>query len=463
MGTNSKQTPRGSSRQARPRRIGRALLPICCATWLGGCATPPAFVRWPEAPQAMQESAHTLDKGRSYANQVRKSYEDAVAKFVEGQTHSANGLLGLGALATLLMASNAHKDAYLGTAFVGGTGYAYANMNLSSQRANIHMKAIEAIQCAKLAVSPLGMYEKDRQALHQALEDLTRSIHGVRDAQAELRDAVKNSPSEKTRVDGFLASADAAVEEAVKARSAGQKLYVSSGLASDRMIEAVDNIHIQVQQTALKAIPDLASVTPVIAGLASFANAFVPGVDVAAYIGTRRSAPTASLSGGKNISAPPAQNQIRSKLSALSVLDTDVEKAANGLLKQVDLLQVSTVQVLAQYAHADGALKPDALKACGIGDIPFPLQVKEAKQRFKAGMAASKTVVVSGGVQPYVVIAQDGAPKGVVVTQPRPFDSLIQIAIGNDAEATPLPLTYLVMDAAKPPNTQAISLEIVKP
>ena len=98
---------------------------------------------------------------------------------MKAQGDLSNVLLGTGALATVLAVAKVHRDALLGTAFFGGTAYAFGNQNLSKQRALVHLAGVDAINCAKRAVSPLAMTNDEQQGLDTALSEVEKGVQTV--------------------------------------------------------------------------------------------------------------------------------------------------------------------------------------------------------------------------------------------------------------------------------------------
>ena len=145
------------SKMNRWLRSASIALPITIvmigATSLSGCAFSP-LVSWPR-PELRTSPLPLVDAQR-YAEEARRAYRAARDKHVQAMTGLNSGLLGLGVLGTALAVAKAHRDALLGTAFIGASAYAFGQQNLNVQHRLVYEAGIEAIGCAKDAVQPLA-------------------------------------------------------------------------------------------------------------------------------------------------------------------------------------------------------------------------------------------------------------------------------------------------------------------
>lgn len=439
---------------------------------LAGCASPPQIVRWQPPPAAATPTgANTLDAGRAYADAARNAYQQAVADHVTAQGSLANGLLGTGALATLLAASTAHRDAVLGTAFLGGTAYAYGNMNLSKQRALVHLAGVEALNCAKRAVAPLGMPVTEMDALNSRLTRLDSQLRALNTARGGVRAALtadlRDNPAAAPTVaaaDAAMASATSAAEAAKPVQASARKLAVQARGASDQLMQAVDRIDAAIVRATMDTLPDLSAVPKVIGGLAGFAASFAPGAGLDTLINDavakRSQADAKAQSGGLKTDGSTEAAKDLPKAAKPAGLD-ELVKATNQLANATDAL-MQTVDALKSRVDAhETSLVADQLRDCGIGDIAFPLRASSDKMVFVPGTAATKTIALSGGTKPYVVELQGSAVDGLTLKAPAPFESRVQVSITDKVKAQTLSL--LVMDSSNPMKTIDLPIEISAP
>ena len=436
------------TRAPAPRHLQLGLIAVFAAA-LAGCAGP-KIARWSAPPASVSTVPTNLDAGRAYADAARNAYQDEVASFVDSQGSTANLLLGTGALAMLLAASSGvHRDALLGTAFFGGTAYAFGNMNLSKQRALVHLAGVEAINCAKRAVAPLAMTITEQTAFDAALLALERNVRSVNSARAGLRRAVgpDTTAGQREAADAALTAAAAAVESAQRVQVSGRKLAISARSAGDQLIQAVDKIDASVIRAGMETLPDLTSVPRIVAGLSGFAASFAPGAGIDTAI--------------NNAIAQRPKAQSRAVGSAAS---NEFGIAMDELAGAIDSLLEATAVVQARLAGHESALVSDALKDCGVTDIAFPLRASSERIVFAGAGASSKSVVLSGGTKPYVVELQDSAIEGLTLKSPAPFESRLQVSISAAVKA-PQTASVLVMDSSNPMKTLQLPIEIgtVKP
>jgi len=443
---------------------------LALAALLAGCASPPQIVRWQPPPAAATPTgANTLDAGRAYADAARNAYQQAVADHVAAQGSLANGLLGTGALTTLLAASTAHRDAVLGTAFLGGTAYAYGNMNLSKQRALVHLAGVEALNCAKRAVAPLGMPVTEMDALNgqlTMLDSQLRAMNTTRGAvrtalTAELRDNPAAAPT-VAAADAAMAAATSAAEAAKPVQASARRLAVQARSASDQLMQAVDRIDAAIVRATMDTLPDLSAVPKVIGGLAGFAASFAPGAGLDTLINdalAKRSQADAKAQSGGLKTTDGGTDAVGDKQKAARPAGLDeLVKATNQLANATDAL-MQTVDALKSRVDAhETSLVADQLRDCGIGDIAFPLRASSDKMVFVPGTAATKTIALSGGTKPYVVELQGSSVDGLTLKAPAPFESRVQVSITDKVKAQTLSL--LVMDSSNPMKTIDLPIEI---
>jgi len=435
--------------------LRRGLISLCVLAQ-AGCAGP-QIVRWSAPAGEPKPPSTNLDAGRAYADAARDAYQQAVADHVKAQGGLSNVLLGVGALATVLAVAKVHRDALLGTAFFGGTAYAYGNQNLSKQRALVHLAGVDAINCAKRAVSPLAMTTVEQQGLDTALSDLDKGVQAVNKARGVLRQAMPAGleAKDRTAVDAALAASATAVETAQRVQASGRLLSASARSAGDQLRQTVDRIDSAVVRASMETIPDLSAVPKVIAGLSGFAASFAPGAGIDNAINNavadRAKANNAKAQGGsaKRGIAPATGSSPEQRM----------DQAMDALETATDALLAAASAVQARMVGHESALVADALKDCGVTDVAFPLRASHDRIAFAGGAAATKSVALSGGTKPYVVELQDSAVDGVALKAPAPFESRLQVSITKDVKP-PQTFSLLVMDSSNPMRTLVLPVEV---
>lgn len=444
-------------------KLGRPIRPwlrcgliSLCVLAQAGCAGP-QIVRWSAPAGSPKPPSTNLDAGLAYADAARDAYQQAVADHVKAQGDLSNVLLGTGALATVLAAAKVHRDALLGTAFFGATAYAFGNQNLSKQRALVHLAGVDAINCAKRAVSPLAMSIDEQQGLDAALSDTETGVQAVNKARGVLRQAIPAGldPTDRTAVDAALAASATAVETAQRVLASGRRLSASARSASAQLRQTVDRIDSAVVRASMETIPDLSAVPKVIAGLSGFAASFAPGAgidiainnamaDRAKALSTKAQSGRAGRGNAPAVAASPEQR---------------MDQAMDALETATDALLAAASAVQSWMVGHEAALVGDALKDCGVTDVAFPLRASSERIAFAGGAAATKSAALSGGTKPYVVELQDSAVDGVTLKAPAPFESRLQISITKDVKP-PQTFSVLVMDSSNPMRTLVLPVEV---
>lgn len=440
-----------------PVRWGLALL--LAAVQLG-CANT-QMVRWTAPTDGPKSQPTNLDPARAYADAARKAYQDAVAAYSQTQGSVSDALLGLGALGTALAVAKVHRDALLGTAFIGGTAYAYGNLNLSKQRALVHLEGVNAINCAKRAISPLAMTTVEQASLESALTTLDAGLIRVNNARAQVRLAItpqiQAMKAEMAATDAAMSASSTATEMAQRAMASGRQLATGVRGAGDRLIQTVDKIDALVTRASLDTLPDLTALPKVIGGLSGFAAGVVPGAGIDTLINgalaDRAKAAGAKSQAGKARVGDDAL-AATSAAAALKALDT----ATDALAEATDLLLAAAANVQARLLGHESALVADALRDCGVLDVAFALRASSDKLSFAGGAAATKSLVLSGGTKPYVVELQDSPAEGLTVKSPAPFETRVQVAITDKTPKQTFSL--LVMDSSNPMKTVTVMIEV---
>jgi hypothetical protein len=427
---------------------------LIAATLMGGCATS-RLPHWEPIP--VTGSQVTISEARAYAQRARGAYVQALETEVNAQSNVGNALIGVGTLSAALAAFKAHRDALVGTALLGGAGYAYGQWNISRQRQLVYIAGMDAVNCAVAATNPFDHSEEDRRNLRTALAELETALNRYGSVADAVSAAAANLPQDETTA-AERAGAAAAVAAASKLASDGQQVLaggrqtlVKLQRVGGELMAAVDRVGNAVNKAILDTIPDLASIPKVVGSLGTYAGHFAPGAAIDTQIQKRFAtyAPPATDDSGRSgrsgrgstRSADP-DRQLAKAIAALQAASTDLG-----------------FKITSARAHAmayDAPAPSTALASCGV-TIAFPLAASPTSLTLKGKVEQTYTIVLRGGTKPYSVQQQGALPTGVTVKPPIPFDSAIVVATTNALEHAKA-FSLLVLDSANPPA--AISLEI---
>ena len=441
-----------------PRRFAIRAIVVACAASLAACASP--IVRW-QAPSGTEEKPQTLAYARAYAATAREAYRSEIASQFNASNNLGAGLIGLGSLVAALAAGSAHRDAILGTTLLGGTAYAVGQWNLRPQRLLIYQAGVEGMNCALAAVIPLSMSDTDLGSLRAGLADIearvgstNAAIDVAAAALAPLRSRLE--PTDIARDDAILTAAADAVVLANKVLPAGRQLAARVQRVGLELISTVDRIAAAVDKAVQSTLPDLSSVPKIVAGLAGNAGSFAPGSGVEASL------KDALANAGITPKSGSLIDQNASAEAKARKLETDdLETKLVAVDKQRRELLAAVAGVQARISAVDSSATADALKSCGVADLPLGLKLTADKLSFPGGTDASKAFVISGGNKPYVLELLDSPVDGLSVKGPVPGESRAQVSVTQALASGSFSL--LVMDSSAQMQTQKVSIEVGAP
>jgi len=425
---------------------------VCCiAAFTSACSVNPV-VSW-TPPTRTGQPATNLDYALAYAQNVQDAYKSEISRQAAMSSNLANGLVATGALALAFAVGKAHRDALAGVALLGGTGYALGNMNLNKQRLLVLQAGHEAIGCARKAVIPLRMTDPERGVIEKALADLDAASPLLDVSAARERvafEAYKKSGGSLASDEAARASAAIQVATDVTAAVAGASgsgrvLVTQSRQAGDNLIAAVDKIDQAITRANLDSLPDLTSVSKVIAGLAGFAAQIAPGTGVEKIVSAGLAARNESLKSGKSGAGDASD--------ALTAATLELEKNTAAVQTQLRIVQ----SYLLAYQPGNAAL--EALKECGVTDAYFPLKASVEKLVFATASDATKSFALTGGAKPYVVELADSQIAGLSVKGPAPFETRVVVSVSKDVVKSQS-ASILVMDSSNPMKTLHIPITI---
>ena len=443
------------------RNSSRALstmLVMISATSLSGCAVSP-LVSWPRPGQTT--SPLPLADAQRYAEEARKAYREARDKHVQATTGLNSGLLGLGVLGTAFAVAKAHRDALLGTAFVGASAYAFGQQNLNGQHLLVYEAGIEAIGCAKDAMRPLAMSIGDRAALEAAMIGLDRALVKTSSARAHASAALaawQATDPEKNDLEtvagASIAASGTSIDVGLVNVTSGRLLIRRADEAGDTLVSAVERIDDAVNKAVTATLPDPSSVFKVIAGLPGFAAGIVPGSDAAI------SAAITKSSAGLTPEVAPQAGQLGKGGAVNFNQGAALYRAIAALDEATDGLRLALANVNGRLPTEESLKGLQSVKDCGLSDVSFAMKVVPAAPSITAGADRKTSFTISGGTPPYHVDLQVTPVKGVTLVSPKPVDKTAFFEITKDAMAGTVPV--VVMDASKPSKTMVLSVEVLK-
>jgi hypothetical protein len=443
-------------------RTGRKVACMISVAALCGCAVNP-IARW-EPPKSSDVPSYTLDYAKTYAQYARRAYQQTIDQQTRMTSDLSSGLIGLGAVIAGLALSNAHRDAIVGGALIGGTAYALGNWNFSKQRLLVYQAGVESINCALRAVAPLDMSDADLGQLNLALAEVEITVPEVQKVTDRARSnlaklAERGLTSDRIRsADAAIAEADRSVVVANAVLVAGRQLSTKVRRAGTELINTIDRIGAAVDKAALDTLPDLSAVPKVIGGLAGFAGGFAPGAGLeqsiplalASYDKTQKTT-TQGLGGIKDASGKALLGPSQQEVSALN---TDIQT----MVAQAQKLATSASRVRARVSGYEGAAA-DGLNDCGVAEISTMLRVIPEKVVFTGGADETNNIMVSGGKKPYVAILQQMPAEGLTIRNPAPFDSTIQVIAGKSLTLKKT-FNLMIMDSSSPSKIVSVPINV---
>lgn len=438
------------------------LLVVALVLAVGACATRPV-VEWtrPARVESPAGNASALAFAYLYADAARDGYRKALVDQLGEQTLLANGLVVTGALAAALALGGAHRDAIAGAAVIGGTGYALGNLGLSRPRLLVYAAGVEAINCAKRAVSPFNLPAGELKELTEALAKLATQRAVTETARRAVDDALLPFLRRNQGGVDFVKSAQAAIVAAAEvqrlagdAYGAGRALETGTRQAEVELMFAVDRIDDAVVRATLDTVPDLSAVPRIIGGLAGTFEQIAPG----AGVGARTTAGLAAISGN-----PGAKSGTAVPLAALQGENLILVNATNQLISDTARLSERSIDVSARLAGRATNWKPDAFKECGVSDLGTALRVMPQTLQITLGAEpAPRSIIINGGNKPYLLEFDGPVPAGVTLRQPLPGDRRAELTVGKEV-TTPQVLTVLVMDSSSNMRLEKVTVNLLAP
>ncbi len=431
---------------------------------LAGCAGNP-ILKW----NPPNQSAADLSSAHRMAQEARSTLQEAVRANVAATQGLSNGLIGLGGVIAGLAAGHAHRDAIVGGALLGGTAYTIGSYNSSAARLTVYQAGIDAINCAEKAVAPFDAVEKSREAIDNAVSALVAALAPTREALTALNTAIgqvekdANAAEPVKRAKKVAAATKKSIEQGEQAVKLGRALLVRIDQAPRALINAVVDIQCALDKQVLATVPDLTSIRTAISGLAASAGMFAPGAGVDGSLSESLAAYAAASGGvgdGKGTSQPSAYKgePTNGTVDVMSASKNLLEAAIIRVASVVPTLTSARVN-LASHLAAFPETSFDSLDKCKDEvKSAGPLTTVPKTISFAGKKAESSTLLVRGGVPPYVLQIQESPADGVTLTQPAPFESVARVSV-NDTIAGKT-FHILVMDSSRARAAETVEIKV---
>lgn len=425
---------------APPSRLAASAIAACLA--LAGCSTAPV-VRWDGGDPAA--SGASMPRALRYLEAARAQYRHAVAAQINDERTLGNALIGAGALVAALAVGKVHRDAIVGTSFVGGTGYALGNANLQRPRVMIYQAGVEALNCAERAVAPFAMEDDELAALVQSLDRLERARIDLGTRLAEGRSeraAALPASAGAQQFDVLLTAAQQVQQASDTTLRAGREFTSAARIGARQLVAAVNGIDAAVVRSVINATPDLSNVPRVISGLAGMVGSFAPGAGIEALVEQR--------------------------LGDLAKARTGAEGQASAMDRANDAVRVAMRELAARHAEASARLAgrtaawpADAFKDCGVEQVVAALSVSPGSLVFTASTSSRRLLDVAGGVKPYFVEIDGPAIDGLVLKPPVRFDTRAEVSVDGAKVKGPVETVLRVSDSSPTARTISVPLSVV--
>ena len=442
----------------------RLLLALAAAAALPGCAVNP-LVDVPD--RSTEGEVTTMPSALTRARHLKEGYHRKAYEFVDKQVALNDALLGLGVLTIGLGASHGvHPDAFRSTAFLGGATFLFGQQNTSKSRLDIYQSGIGSVNCALTASLPLQVGNAELASIAEESKATKKVLpaFGASLANAEAEFAVAREsllPSAVPLIEDQINGARLARAAALAALADAGGLPAQVGTVAKQLRVTLDVIEVQVNKKLGSTVADPAAVQQSLTSLATLAGRTAPGLGVDKFF-TPTSADAATAQAGSDGSdggaALPAKRAVRPSNTLTAALRNLAMKRAELEAEAVPLAQ----RLLPYKGHTEASAI--ALKACDVVSVSSALAVDQDELRFSAAAidAQTKTLVISGGVKPYVVRLRESPTLGIEAQSPVSGDSAVLVKVPKGIAAGTA-LTMIVSDAATPAQTKAVRIVVGAP
>ena len=439
----------------------RLLLALAAAAALPGCAVNP-LVDVPD--RSTEGEVTTMPSALTRARHLKEGYHRKAYEFVDKQVVLNDALLGLGVLTIGLGASRGvHPDAFRSTAFLGGATFLFGQQNTSKSRLDIYQSGIGSVNCALTASLPLQVGNAELAAIAEESKATKKVLpaFGASLANAEAEFAVAREsllPSAVPLIEDQINGARLARAAALAALADAGGLPAQVGTVAKQLRVTLDVIEVQVNKKLGSTVADPAAVQQSLTSLATLAGRTAPGLGVDKFF-TPTSGDAATAQGGSDGSgaALAAKRAVRPSNTLTAALRDLAMRRAELEAEAVPLAQ----RLLPYKGHTEASAT--ALKACDVVSVSSALAVDQDELRFNTSAdAQTKTLVISGGVKPYVVRLRESPTLGIEAQSPVSGDSAVLVKVPKGIAAGTA-LTMIVSDAATPAQTKAVRIVVGAP
>ena len=414
--------------------------------FLPGCSLTNPYVGW-QLPSEQQVPAKiSLLHAIMYAKNAQDRYREALGDRATLINVLGPGVITLGAIVLGQAAYGAHKDAILGTALGGGTGYLIGNWFSNKQHEIIYLAGMEAMSCAVAAVLPLDFSEDARKSLNNDIGELNKSISAVSQAIGKVQGLIpqveRSNPTVTQQARADVAMAEKVVETADKAYIAGQKLLREVDSAGTHLYSAVNDIGVLVNKALQQTHARLESLVNIISQLSKATEIFAPGLGLEATLAGR---------------LQPKKKDGKT-LRAVETAEEDLQQALETLAEKAADLASWTRRVAGVVNSVNEQRPLQTLKDCGVPvtKIETDITVSPTLVQFTANTEDERLVIVQGGTTPYSGKILESQTPGIKVDIPIAGDRVFRVK--TDKTATQNTYTLLVWDAAKHEKTVTIKV-----
>ncbi|MCP5352064.1 MAG: hypothetical protein H6926_02585 [Chromatiales bacterium] len=425
--------PKTHPRERSDARLFGLLAAVTVAATLAGCAPTPYIPDTPDAATDMP--VKTLEDGVRYARQTHNAYRAKILEEFEQRKNFNSGVVGFAATALGLAAYGAHTDTLIATGLIGGSAYQLGTFNTNNGRLGIYLEGMKATSCVQDLVAPLRI-QGGQDRLQSQADNLVTLLDAVALKRGEVtraRDVV--TIIEQGSQSGLLENARIALEDAkttvndandVLERVESFRLRVE--FAGPVMKARIDQIRDTVDDALSGTLSGLDSLPQIVSSLSSYANLFVPGLNLEATLAgafphqaqatdttlTKTTAENGKVDGNPTAAGEPSKPQ----QITLAQAQADLAKAIGELLagRQKIVTKISQIRGLMT------PLAPDtinaSLKSCGVdtSKLTTALHLTEASITLEPGKAVTRHVVFEGGTKPY---------RALLLTTPAPINPVL--------------------------------------
>jgi len=421
-----------------------------------GCSLSTPYVKVDRAKPAGESAS--VPEGIAYAERTADAYREKLSAQARLSTDGGAALITLASIVLGLAAYDVHRDAIIGGALLGGTGYAVGNWYRNAPHEAVYLGGIQAMSCAVEAIRPLAFTIEGRKSLDRALEALGAALGGLITSASAVREGVPKVTDEKliAAARTRLLAAESARTKADSALARGRVLQRNADSAGIALVAGVDRIRAAVDAALQQNNPRLESVTAVIGQLSRASAIFAPGLDLSGVLSTALAPVTAEGPHG----GPRARSgQETEKTDAAALAAAELRENLARLTGAIARAESATRPVEEQLKRVEEARPIATLKRCGIADAiaAVRLALSTGVVQLVPKTASSHSIVITGGKKPYAGRFLSIPHPGIELRNPILNDSVLEI-VATDQTQPGGQYAILVTDAAR--HTATLQVQV---